>query len=98
MKKQKWDKLSKEEKQELIRIANGLGIPPNFIQRIYKNNQIDTADEILQKIDKQYVSMSDAEVEQVAYDEAEGIDWNSLGDKRSWTEGFIDGAKWHRDK
>ena len=69
--------------------------------------RLQAREEELEKLIKEYrtkalnihpVSVSDADIEQVAYDEAAGMDWNSLAYMKCWIEGFDNGAKWHRDK
>lgn len=39
-KKKDWDSLSKQEKQRLIKIADGLFIPPNMIVSMYESGSL----------------------------------------------------------
>ena len=38
--KRNWSKLSKEEKLRIIKLADSLFIPLNFVQDMYENNAI----------------------------------------------------------
>lgn len=39
--KKDWLSLSKEDKNRIINMADGMGIPPNFVQEMYENHQIE---------------------------------------------------------
>ena len=39
-KKRSWQKLPKEERQRLIKLADSLFIPPNFVASMYENGSI----------------------------------------------------------
>jgi hypothetical protein len=45
MKNRNWDDLTKQQKRELIDIADSLGIPPNFVHEMYENGQLDFPDQ-----------------------------------------------------
>lgn len=38
--KRNWSNLSKEEKLRIIKLANSLFVPPNFVKDMYENNAI----------------------------------------------------------
>ncbi|MEA2037956.1 MAG: hypothetical protein U9O94_10705 [Nanoarchaeota archaeon] len=41
MNKRNWNSLTKKQKRELIELGDRLYIPPNFVQYMYENNQIE---------------------------------------------------------
>ena len=41
MKPRNWNDLTKDQKKELIELADSLGIPPNFVDKMYENGQIE---------------------------------------------------------
>jgi len=39
--KRNWDVLPKDERQRIMKLADSLFIPPQFVQMMYENRQID---------------------------------------------------------
>lgn len=46
MKERKWSKLTKDQRTELIEMADSLFIPPNFVAYMYENGSIALPDEL----------------------------------------------------